>query len=123
MHNEMKVQGNIRYCLMHIAHLGNSELEMVSLVTLDVVFVCRSTVEQRVHEAQQRFRRKTCDTEEGREACKAITQDDIFRAYGVLLALNRYTDKVILFSKLLLRDKFMLKRAPRRMLWRNAAYL
>lgn len=84
---------------------------------------CRAVVEQQVKEAQQRFRRGTCDTEEGKQCVACSSEDDIFRAYGVLLAISRYTDKLVLFSRTLLRDKFLLKRAPRRMFWRNAAYL
>ena len=84
---------------------------------------CRAVVEQQVKEAQQQFRRRTCDTEEGKHCSACSSEDDIFRAYGVLLAISRYTDKLVLFARTLLRDKFLLKRAPRRMFWRNAAYL
>ncbi|KAK9818676.1 hypothetical protein WJX74_004919 [Apatococcus lobatus] len=83
----------------------------------------RAVVEQQVKQAQQQFRRRTSDTEEGQRCSSCSSEDDIFRAYGILLAVSRYTDKLVLFSKTLLRDKFLLKRAPRRMFWRNAAYL
>ena len=88
-----------------------------------MVRACRDVLEDKVHEAQQAFRAIRCHSEEGKKACEASSEDDIFRAYGVLLAVSRYTDKLVLMSKLLLRDKFLKKRAPRRMVFRSFAYV
>ncbi len=88
-----------------------------------MLYVRRDVLEDKVQEAQQAFRASRCHSEEGKKACDASSEDDIFRAYGVLLAVSRYTDKLVLMAKMLLRDKFLKKRAPRRMVCRSFAYV
>ena len=84
---------------------------------------CRDVLEAGIRRAQQICHSETYATKEGQSFIAASTEDDIYRAYGVILAISRYTDKLVLFSKVLLRDKLLYKRAPRQMLWRYAAYL
>lgn len=51
------------------------------------------------------------------------TADDAFRALGTLIAMGRYSDKLILCAKALAEDPWLNQRAPKKWIMRNAMYL
>lgn len=50
------------------------------------------------------------------------TADDAYRALGTLIAMGRFTDKLVLFGKAVAKDPWLERRGPRRWLHRNAVY-
>lgn len=72
---------------------------------------CRHATQLSLRRAQLTYRRETIHTEEGRVYASTYTEDDVLRMYGVLLAFSKFGDQLQLFASIVLRNKWLHRRA------------
>ncbi len=90
----------------------------------NLYFSCRVVLQQLLREVRLQNRMQGLSGSETKaKACMSATADDGYRALGTLVALGRFTDKLLLFAKAIRKDEWLAKRAPRHWPWRNAVYI
>ncbi|KAK9864933.1 hypothetical protein WJX84_003889 [Apatococcus fuscideae] len=101
------------------------DLEAVTAAVQDVE-QCRGSLHQQLRQIRlhNRARRASQAVPGASPSIDDVANaDDVYRAAGVLSALGRYTDKLVLLAKATLADTWLCQRAPRRWPTRNAMYL
>ncbi|KAK9834455.1 hypothetical protein WJX74_002137 [Apatococcus lobatus] len=130
------LQEELKLFLEHLRHLSRTmkqalaeksalqDLHAVSAAIEDVELK-RVVLQKMLRDVRLQNRARLQHDDDAAYACAfpMPTADDAYRALGVLIAVGRFTDKLVLFAKDLARDPWLKKRGLRRWLHRNAVYL
>ena len=85
--------------------------------------MCRVVIQQLLRDVRLQNRTTQPESMEAKPGnVPESTPDDAYRALGTLIAMGRFTDKLVLFAKAVAKDPWLERRGPRRWLYRNAVY-